>query len=473
MIPLRHPSSFRDPAGTLFQIDDRLIRTVHGKFADQYRRILADPWLQGAIESGDVVPTMEAQPPFPDLQSSGFCLEHERVPFVSYPSEWPLEMLCAAGQLTLDLALSALERNIGLKDATPLNVLFMGPRPMFVDLLSFEERDPHNAVWLAYAQFVRTFLLPALLDSRFGIPCNTAFWSKRDGIEPEHAYALLDPVSRFLPPFLTAVTIPVLLKGKAVKQGASVYQPRRMSDPDKSRFIIQSTMKRLKKALRKAGERRKSEGGWVDYCATCSYDDATFAAKTACVAGMLSASEGLRVLDVGCNTGQFSFLAASLGSSVVAIDSDPQVVGRLWQRARDQGADVLPLVVDLAHPTPALGWRNDEQSSFLNRATGYFDTLLMLAVVHHLLVTAQIPLPEIFSLAACLTKQDLIIEYVGPEDTQFAILTRGREELYHSYSIEQFESELEKHFHVLRTEQIRDTGRWIYHGRLRSLEHSF
>ena len=52
--------------------------------------------------------------------------EHERIPFPSFPYEWPPEMLEAAGSLTLDLAEAALEEGFGLKDATPYNVLFRG-----------------------------------------------------------------------------------------------------------------------------------------------------------------------------------------------------------------------------------------------------------------------------------------------------------------------------------------------------------
>jgi hypothetical protein len=46
-------------------------------------------------------------------------VEHERIPFPSFPYEWPPEMLAAGGDLTLDLAESLVEEGFGLKDATP------------------------------------------------------------------------------------------------------------------------------------------------------------------------------------------------------------------------------------------------------------------------------------------------------------------------------------------------------------------
>src|SRR5690349_129632 len=90
----------------------------------------------------------------------GMILEHERIPFPSYPYEWAAPMLHAAGRLTLDLAASLAKEGMGLKDATPYNILFRGPQPVFVDLLSIERRDPRDAIWLPYAQFVRMFLSP-------------------------------------------------------------------------------------------------------------------------------------------------------------------------------------------------------------------------------------------------------------------------------------------------------------------------
>src|SRR5207249_3979296 len=109
---------------------------------------------------------------------------------------------------------------------------------------------------------------------------------------------------------------------------------------------------------------------------------------------------------------------------------DPAVVGATWRRARAEQLDLLPLVVDLAQPTPATGWDNREWPGFLERARGQFDAVLMLAVLHHLLVTERVPLPAILALAAALTRDLAIIEFVAPEDPMFRRLARGREGLH-------------------------------------------
>ncbi|HXE42625.1 MAG TPA: hypothetical protein VN516_06335, partial [Candidatus Baltobacteraceae bacterium] len=77
----------------------------------------------------------------------GAFFEHEKVSFISYPHEWPLEMLWVAGKLTLEIAQAALAEGFCLKDATPNNILFRGSAPVFVDVLSFERRNPNDPIW--------------------------------------------------------------------------------------------------------------------------------------------------------------------------------------------------------------------------------------------------------------------------------------------------------------------------------------
>src|SRR5262249_3269321 len=112
-------------------------------------------------------------------------LEHERLPFPSYPAEWPPEMLHAAARLPVDPPPAHQPAKLGLKDATPYNILFRGPRPIFVDVLSFEQRDPGDPTWAPYGQFLRTFLLPLLVNQRLRMPLDQIFATRRDGLEPE------------------------------------------------------------------------------------------------------------------------------------------------------------------------------------------------------------------------------------------------------------------------------------------------
>ena len=285
----------------------------------------------------------------------------------------------------------------------------------------------------------------------------------RDGVDPEEVYRMCSPVRRLRPPFLTLVSLPYWLSARQPKHEELIYQPKRLSDPARAHFILSQQFKRLRRLLAKVAPRVSDNSGWSDYMTPNKFFTAEYLrAKAQFVARAPAKFKPQRILDVGCNTGHFSRLAAQTGARVVAIDQDPAVVGMLWRNAARDGLDILPLVVNLARPTPAVGWRNEECPSFLTRARGAFDAVLMLAVVHHMLVTEQIPLAAIMQLAAELTTDILIIEFVPPDDPQFHRLVRGREELYKDLTRELFETTARRWFDVVRAERLHETNRWLY-----------
>jgi SAM-dependent methyltransferase len=176
----------------------------------------------------------------------------------------------------------------------------------------------------------------------------------------------------------------------------------------------------------------------------------------------LGKARPLKALDVGCNTGVYSNLAADAGAEVVSIDTDLQAVDRLFAGLKVSGKNILPLYVDLAHPTPAAGWENRESASFLNRCAGHFDTVMMLAVLHHLLLHNQIPMKSIAALCSELTTQHLIVEWVPPTDPKFQELLRGRAALYEHITEAAFRDAFGGHFTV-SDELTLANGRILFH----------
>ena len=389
-------------------------------------------------------------------------LEHERIPFPSYPYEWPPEMLHAAAQLTLDLSEELLDDGLGLKDGTPYNVLFRGPQPVFIDLLSIEKRQPGDPTWLPYAQFVRTFLLPLLANRHFRIPLEQVLAARRDGLESEDVYRWLSPLRRLLPPFLTLVSLPTWLGARHDQDDPGIYRKRILRDAEKARFILGAFLRRARRSLSRVAPPKGRSSTWSDYMDSKNYRPEEFAAKEAFLRQAMSDFAPGKVLDVGCNTGHFSVLAARGGASVVAIDLDPVVIGGLWRRASAERLDVLPLVVNLTRPTPAMGWRNQECLAFLDRARGYFDAVFLLAVIHHMLVSERIPLPDILALAAELTRALAVVEFIAPEDAMFRRLTRGRDYLHSDLTNTLFESHCRRHFEIVRSQRLGDSHRWLY-----------
>jgi SAM-dependent methyltransferase len=371
-------------------------------------------------------------------------------------------MLHAAGVLTLNLALAALEEGFGLKDATPYNVLFRGPRPVFVDVLSFERRDARDATWRAYAQFVRTFVLPLLANRDLEWPLQQTLSGQRDGLEPEAIYRAAGPLRRLTRPYLEVATLPTWLAAKK-REDATLYHPKPAASPEQARYILENLLKGCRKQLDAARPRSGADSTWSEYLESKSlYSPQQLAEKEAFVRDALDLARPATVLDVGANEGHFSLLAARTGAAVVAIDTDPVVAGSIWSRAHSEKLDVQALVVDLARPTPATGWRNQECASFLDRATGSFDLVLMLAVMHHIVVTERIPLEELLALAAEISRDYLLIEFVAPEDPKFQRIVRGREALYSHLTKERFEAAAQAHWELVRSTRITGLHRWLY-----------
>ena len=468
--------SFRDPGGALCAIDGRIVRIVAAGAPD-LEIFLSSKAAQKYVNSGQVVRTTilsgsqgvdvlahpEIGRTYTDLNGR-MLVEHERIPFPSYPYEWTPEMLHAAGLLTLDLAQSLRGEGLGLKDATPLNILFRGTEPVFVDLLSFEQRDMRDATWLPYAQFVRTFLLPLMAYKYFGLSLDHTLTMRRDGVEPEELYRFLGTFQRFMPPFLSLVSIPTWLGSRHAEDDTTIYKKKSVADPEKAGFILDSLLNRLRRTLRRLTPPAGRKSAWSAYMAAGgnNYAAEQFAAKESFVANVLREFAPKQILDVGCNTGHFSFMAARAGANVVAIDYDPVVAGQVWRDARAERLDVLPLVVNLARPSPGVGWRNEECPAFLDRARGRFDAVFMLAVVHHMLVSERVPLTRILELAAELTRDLLIIEFIEPQDSMFRRLTRGRDELHKDLNVTLFETVCRQHFDILRSESIPGGARFLY-----------
>ena len=260
---------------------------------------------------------------------------------------------------------------------------------------------------------------------------------------------------------LSLVTLPSLLaKNKSLQADGIGSRP--VDDPELAKHILLKTLKSLLSQMRAVTPAHHSSI-WSNYAETAThYSEEDHARKGAFVAHALETARPARVLDVGCNTGVYSRLAADAGAEVVSIDTDLQAVDRLCASLKGSGKNILPLCVDLAHPTPATGWENREYSSFLNRSAGHFDTVMMLAVLHHLLLRSQIPLDRIASLASGLTTRHLILEWVSPTDPKFRELLRGRDSIYSHITESAFREAFAEYFTAV-DELTLSNGRLMLH----------
>ncbi len=469
------PLSLRDPSGTLFEVDSQLIRQIHPQGKSNWESVKNSQTLKELIEKGSLVRTWEINDPDPELvralpkpqdtlmaPQQDLYLGHDKISFVSYPYEWPPEMLKEAGLLTLDLAIELSKENLGLKDATPFNVLFTGCNPIFVDLLSIEKRNPKDSLWVAYSQFSKTFINPLLAYKYWGQSLQKIFLISREGLTATDLYSQSSFFKKLSPSLFTQITLPAILENWSDRKLSNHPKNQKLIEENRAKFTFNFFLKSVRKSFAKLNiDSDNQRTQFKHYMGTESpYSAEQFLAKEQFVKGWLQKYSKSSVLDLGCNDGHFSRIAASLGRRVVAVDSEIELVSKTWKLSRQSHPKILPLVINIANPSPASGWKSKEYKSFLERAHGEFDCVLMLALVHHLLTTESILLPHILELAKELTANHIILEWVSTSDPMFNHLSKGRD--YSHLTQETFEKECSKHFTLLEKQELPGKTRTLY-----------
>ena len=199
---------------------------------------------------------------------------------------------------------------------------------------------------------------------------------------------------------------------------------------------------------------------WGDYYGNTNYADAAMRAKHDLVGAFIGAADPRSCWDLGANTGEFSRLAAERGVETVAWDVDPVAVQSGYEEVRKRGEQhLLPLLQDLTNPSPDQGWASSERDSL--RSRGPVDLIMSLALVHHLAIGNNVPLPSVADTFASLGKW-LIIEFVPKDDSQVQRMLSTREDVFPHYTIEGFEAAFGAVYETVRREAIPGTVRTLH-----------
>jgi hypothetical protein len=461
----RESASFRDPSSGVVRAGGRVLRYLDADAADTFRALCAAGALDDLVRRGAIVGWQAASGEDARAVSAlaphaALVLEHPVLPFISYPYEWPFEMLRAAALLTLQIQATALAAGFTLRDASPYNVQFVGTRPVFIDLGSFDRRR-EGTPWAAYTQFCRTFLYPLLLDARRGVPYHGLLRSSVDGLDAAHVGRLLRPGDKLRP----SVFRDVVVQGWLERWSGALAGREDVAGAGVSGRVLQRLVGRLRRSV--LGLRSGvTASPWRDYEETASYSAEARALKERVVADTVAAARPRLVWDLGCNTGRFSMVAARGAGLVVAVDTDAAVVDALASALRGGPDNVLPLVVDVLDPSPDQGWAGRERRSLARR--GRPDVVLCLGLLHHLVVHGQIPLQDVVGWLAGLA-DEVLVEFVPTDDPGFRKLVRWRTTPHHAYGAAALEAALDEHFtSVARTALGPSSGRVLYRAARRS-----
>lgn len=447
------PGSFRDPDGRVFLRENILYRSVAYSYKENYLQLIRSGLYSKLTTLGFLIHHDEVDV----SQSNAGCfklLKPARIKFVSYPYEWSFNQLRDAALLVLEIQKIALEHGMILKDSSAFNIQFNEGKPVLIDTLSFEiykEGEP----WVAYKQFCQHFLAPLALMSFKDTRLNELFKSNLDGIPLDLAASLLPTRSRLS----TGILIHIHLHSVGQKKFSDKMINRNSGKKKFSRNAFSGLIESLGKTI--TGLRSpKHVASWYNYYADIELPGAYISEKIKMVNNYCAQVGPHFVWDLGANTGVFSKLDSLKKSFVVSMDSSHECVDKIYTDCRENGrTNILPLLIDVMNPSPALGWENKERDPLFKR--GKADLVMALALIHHLAITNNLPLNRIASFFNDIAKH-LVIEFVPKEDSNAQKLLRSKADIFPDYTPEKFEAEFSNYFAIKERTKLAGTERVLY-----------
>lgn len=451
----KDPSSFRDPSGFIYRDENQtLLRQVNQSYADDFR-CLSESGLYDSLVADELLVPHECVETSRAFSEGAFCVIQPRpLEVISYPYEWCFSAYQDAALATLKIQERALKHGMSLKDATAYNIQFIGSKPIFIDTLSFEkyvEGEP----WQAYNQFCQHFLAPLALMSKVDVTLNRLMAVHLNGVPLDIACKMLPWRSRLSAGLLMHLFAHAKMVARHSDTTSAATERKASMSLSKSQAILDS-LKNTVKSL------KYSPGGteWADYYQNTSYGDDGLAEKKQIISDLVTAANPKITWDLGANTGVFSRLASEKSETTVAWDIDPSCVEKCYLAERKEKATkIQPLLLDLTNPSGNIGWAHSERLSLADR--GPVDLVMALALVHHLAIANNVPLPKVAEFLSQLGR-NLIIEWVPKSDPQVKRLLRSREDIFANYTLEDFEKSFAEFFQITSKTEVGSDGRILY-----------
>ena len=386
------PASMIDSAGRVFWWNDQIYRAIKNEYVEFYHGLFKKKNIQTLFDRGlipaEIVPLC--------LDGYGLVLRHHCIHFTSYCMEWSSEMVRDAALLICDLSIEMYEKGLSFKDSHPWNILFDAGFPIFVDWGSIASiKQCHE--W-PYVEFRNWFILPLYLMSV--------------GLSRVARSFMLDVTN---PPSRRDVFGLLLVKSISPRIWLRfwLHDKKHLRTRFHAGPVFFRSLRRTVEAIPVSRESTE----WTDY----QGPDVTFShqpsdqwpVKIHNVYKLLQTMRPKTVLDIGCNRGWFSELAALQGSQVVSVDIDDHSVNTLYRRVRAARLPIFPFVMDICAPTPPHGLTHAYPQAQTRLQS---DMVFALALTHHLVFKRGLTFEGIAKQLVAFTKKWLVVEFVPPDD---------------------------------------------------------
>lgn len=444
-----HPASFRDPSGFVFQSNNTYYRQVNKSYSEDYDLLMSSGLYAKLTKRKYLLAHEETNNIIAEHTNHYKTLLPAQLNHITYPYEWCFDQLKDAALLTLNILKDAIDHGMILKDATPYNIQFHEGAPVFIDTLSFEKYDDEKP-WIAYRQFCNMFLFPLYLEHYLKTDIQKTLIVYSDGIPVDITSKLLPLRSRTS----LGVWLHVYLQNTVTRSAGG-----KKDDGKFNRKKLLNLVDHLEKTVNhvRSGYRMS---GWSNYYSESIMGDEYLVTKAKIFKEIIADIPVGSVLDAGANDGHFSKMLAENGWKVIALDSDSQTICRLYKEGRKaETKNILPLVMDIANPSPATGFNNRERTRFHERVRT--DLVVALALVHHLVIGRNVSLDVLAQWLNDIAST-LIIEFVPREDEKVKMMLASRKDVFQEYTAHNFERALAPYFNIKKKEPVTGTRRMIY-----------
>ncbi len=445
---IKDNSSFRDPSGYIYYKDNNIYRKINKSYIDKFEHFINSGLYEELVKNNLIV-----KHEIKNKDSDSYDILVQKIPFITYPYEWCFDQLKDAALLTLKIQKIALKYGMTLKDASAYNIQFFHGKCIFIDTLSFDFYED-NMPWGAYGQFIRHFLAPLLLMSYVDENLNCLLKNYIDGIPIDLANNILKSRGGF------TSYIHIKLHNKAILKNNT--NEKAIEKAKVSKNGISNIIDMLYRQIENL-KRKKVDSQWNNYYENTNYIKKASDSKANIVESYLKKikiNNNDIVWDLGANDGKYSKIASSLGAYTICFDIDNNSINRCYNIVKDNNEEnLLPLILDLNNPSPAIGFGLVERKSLNERAD--IKCIMALAIIHHLAISNNVPLINIAKYFSSLSKY-LIIEFIPKEDSKVETLLKTRLDIFDNYNIETFEKEFSTFYKIIKKDNIDSSKRVMY-----------
>jgi len=444
-------ASFRDPSGYVFTGDDGLVYRQVNKIATKDFEAFIKSKLYLQLSRDKLIVSHQEISDAPLLGEAYKIIKPQQINFISYPFEWSFSQLKDAALLTLKIQKLALAKNLSLKDASAYNIQFVDGQPIFIDTLSFEKYTT-NKPWDAYRQFCQHFLTPLALMCYRDLSLGQLSRVFIDGIPLDLAAKLLPPRAKVKP----SIIMHILLHAKAQSNKASsAAKPDAKLSKHNQLAIIDNLATAIKKL-----KLPKVKSEWGEYYDNTNYSESAAAKKDELIIDFLKPLNVKTAIDLGGNNGRFSRSLNKRNIFTVCADIDPNAVEDNYRQVKaNKETMMLPMLIDLTNPGGALGWANQERSVFAGRIKA--DVLLVLALIHHLAISNNLPFTQIAQYLQSFAPY-LVIEFVPKQDSQVQKLLATRKDIFDTYDAANFKKAFGIYYNLIKEQPIDGSVRTLF-----------